>query len=196
MKVTTQSVICQTAAGDKGPPYKLTKRGLATFKNVVKSKNYDVYRSLWEDLQDTNTFLSKHPVYYEKCRSVYTHKRELDNLVSAKLLKVDHELGESSVEGRGKRSSTDLKSVCFLCKKERDSKWDRLLTLVSTVYRQRSIHEKAKQLNDEAVLVRIGGHGDQCLDLIASDFWYHLRCMSKFISKSPKRCGRFISSRK
>ena len=81
----------------------------------------------------------------------------MDNLLSPKLLKVDQELGESSVEGRGKRSSTDFKSVCFLCEKERDSKGDRLLTLVSTADRQRSIHEKAKQLNVEAVLLRIGG---------------------------------------
>ena len=61
-----------------------------------------------------------------------------------------------------------------------------MLTLVSTVDRQRSIHEKAKQMNGEAVLIRIGGHGDQCLDLRANDFRYHLRCTSKFMNKRPK----------
>lgn len=58
--------------------------------------------------------------------------------------------------------------------------------MVSTVDKQRSIHEKAKQLNYEAVLLRIGGHGDQCLDLIANDFRYHLRCVNKFMKKRPK----------
>ena len=46
----SKCVICQTAAGDKGPLYKLTKRGLATFKNAVKIRNDDVYCSVWEDL--------------------------------------------------------------------------------------------------------------------------------------------------
>ena len=51
--------------------------------------------------------------------------------------------------------------------------------------RQKSIHKKAKELNDEEVLLKIIGHGDQCIDLIAHGFRYLRRCMNEFMNKRP-----------
>ena len=123
----------------------------------------------------------------------YTHKRSLDEFMSTKLVKEDQEhCAASSGATVGDRWSSSefrktLKSVCYLCEKERDSKGDRTLILnVSTVERQKSIHEKAKEVNNQAVLHKICGFGDQCLDFIANDFRYHLRCMNKFMGECNK----------
>jgi hypothetical protein len=117
----------------------------------------------------------------------------LDNLVSAKWFKAEQ--GETSGEREGRRSLTDFKAVCFLCERERDTKGDRTLTLVSRVDRQKSIHDKAKGLRDEAVLLKIEGHGDYCLDLIANDFRYHLRCMNNFMNRRCKASEQTCDSK-
>lgn len=61
-----------------------------------------------------------------------------------------------------------------------------MLTSVATIERQTSIHNKAKELNDEAVMLKIQEHGEKCLDLIANDFRYHLRCMNRFMAARGK----------
>ena len=180
----SQCIVCQTTADDQGPLYNLTKRGFTTFKKAVEIRKDGVYSRVWDDLQNEDQFLSKKPLCHEKCRSSYTLKRTLDNLVSAKLLRAEQ--GETSCQQKCRRSSTDYKAVCFLCERERDSKGDRELTLVTTVNRQNSIHSKAKELRDESVLLKIQGHGYNCLDLIANDFRYHLRCMNNFMNRRCK----------
>lgn len=185
----SKCLVCQTNDDDKGPLNKLTNRGLPTFKNAVEVRKDTVHQRLWGDLQNADEFLSKIPILHRTCRSEYTHKKSLDDVISAKRSKDDHSSdGTSETAANGdRRSSMDfkktLKDLCFLCEKERDSKGDRKLTLVSTKERQQSIHQKAKELNRKDILFKIDGYGDQCSDLIANDFRYHLRCMNKFMSE-------------
>ena len=73
--------------------------------------------------------------------------------------------------------------MLFVCNKKRDPKGNWQLTLVSTETRQQAIHEKAKYLNDEELLVKIQGHGNQAIDMIAADFRYHKSCMDNFMNK-------------
>ncbi|GFS26277.1 hypothetical protein ElyMa_001712700 [Elysia marginata] len=84
-----------------------------------------------------------------------------------------------------------LKKVCFLCERERTTyskKRDRNLILVSTIDRQRSIHEKAKQLQDVSVLTKIQGFGSECIDMVANDFRYQYRrsCMADFLNRKAQ----------
>jgi len=106
-------LVCQTVCDDKGSLYKLTKRGLQTFKNAVEIRKDEVHQRLWGDLQDADDFLSKNPLCHVKCRSGYTHKRSLDDVISAKQEKDEQGCGETS-EGASKgdrTSSMDFKKT-------------------------------------------------------------------------------------
>ena len=54
---------------------------------------------------------------------------------------------------------------CFLCDRVWDNRGVRSLVLVATHKRQNTIHEKAKEINDEIVLTKIQGHGSSVLDI-------------------------------
>ncbi|GFR98062.1 hypothetical protein ElyMa_004491600 [Elysia marginata] len=85
--------------------------------------------------------------------------------------------------------SPSLKKVCFLCERERTTyskKRDRNLILVSTIDRQRSIHEKAKQLQDVSVLTKVQGFGSECIDMVANDFRYHRSFMADFLNRKAQ----------
>ena len=50
--------------------------------------------------------------------------------------------------------------------------------------RQTSIWDKAKVLNDEAMLHKIQGFGqDKCIDMVAQDFRYHGKCMDWYLNQ-------------
>ena len=55
--------------------------------------------------------------------------------------------------------------------------------LVATHQRQESIHEKAKELNDDLMLYKIQGHGNDHIDMIAANFRYHKSCMDSFMNR-------------
>lgn len=44
---------------------------------------------------------------------------------------------------------------------------------------RRRFSKKAKELNNETLLLKIKRHGDTCLGLITNDLRYHLRCMNR-----------------
>lgn len=179
----SKCLICQIITDEHGPQYKLTGRGFGTFKDAIETRKDCVYNRLWNDLQCTEEFLARKPVIHRNCRSDYTHKTNL----AAKRLRTESTTGETPLR-TSRKSTIDLKSVCFLCDKEHDGKGDRSLICITTVERQRSIHDKAKELNDETVLLKIMGHGDKlCLDRMANDFRYHLRCMNRFMATRGKR---------
>ena len=70
-------------------------------------------------------------------------------------------------------TTLDAKTCCFICGKSRDPKGKHVLVLVSSFDMQHSVHKKAKELGDESILVKIEGHGDSTVDMIAKDFRYH-----------------------
>ena len=180
----SKCLVCQTVSDANGPIHKLTKLGLDTFRNAVQRWRDDVYQRIWEDIQDDDLFLAKKPVCHQDCRAVYTLKRLLDALepTTSKRLKDE---GETT---RPSRQSIDYKTVCFLCEKEQDSKRERKLTLISTETRQKAVYKKAKELQDETVLRKIEGFGEDCIDFVANNFRYHTKCMGKFI-KTHSKCG-------
>ena len=77
----------------------------------------------------------------------------------------------------------DFKTCCFLCGKKRDPRGNWQLTLVASKTSQQAIHEKAKYLNDKELFVKIQGHGDQPIDMIAADFRYNKSFMDSFMNK-------------
>lgn len=83
------------------------------------------------------------------------------------------------------------KTVCFICEKERDDHGDRNLIAVSTPGgREKTVHKKAKELNDDAMLFKIKGHGDTCIDMVANNFHYHRSCMNRYSAKrAPTNTG-------
>ena len=63
-------------------------------------------------------------------------------------------------------------SVSFV--RRRDSRGERnLLAIATPDGREKAVHQKAKDLNDEAMLLKIEGHGDTCIDMVANKFHYH-----------------------
>lgn len=132
-------------------------------------------------MQQEDAFLAKKTEIHIACHSNYTHKKHLES----KRLRTESEssAGETPFLRTSRTATIDYKSVCLLCEKDRDGLGDRTLVSVVTVERQLSIHNKAKELNEEAVLLKIMGHGEKCLDLIANDFRYHRKCLNRFMTK-------------
>lgn len=182
-------VICQSSATNNDLN-SLTKRGLGAFKYAVEMRQDEVYDRLWSVMLDDNIFLAMKPVCHRTCRSNYTHKKNVAQHAVKKSRNEENNPEASSVAcstDLRKRSSVHFKSCCFICNKERDAKgsWQRIL--VATKQRQNAIHQKAKDIKDEGILVKIQGHTDECIDMIAADFRYHKTCMNNFMNRRPTR---------
>ena len=122
-------IICQKHSDDD--LNNLTRRGINTFVNALQLRYDDVYNRLQDSIKDIDAFLAKSPKCHRKCRSRYTHKRDLET----KQLKSSLDLENQDANATGKRSRTspvDFKSCCFICNKQRDRKGERRLILVAT----------------------------------------------------------------
>ena len=71
--------------------------------------------------------------------------------------------------------------MTFICCKKRDKKGVNKLRLVESYDKQSRIWQKARELNDGNMLHRIQGHGDECIDMVASDFRYHDSCIAAYV---------------
>lgn len=187
-------VICQSSATNSDLN-SLTRRGFGAFKYAVEMRQDEVYDRLWSVMLDENKFLSMKPVCHRTCRSNYTHKKIL-SLHAVKKARVEENNPQTSSAARSvdlrKRSSVNFKACCFICNKQRDSKGAWQLILVATKQRQNAIHQKAKDLKDEDILVKIQGHTEESIDMIASDFRYHKSCMNHFINRRPTKTSTSI----
>ena len=123
----------------------------------------------------------------ETVKARYTHKKELEKYAFKRMKMEDDD--ETSLSASELKTTSwsgqpiGFKTCCFLCNKKRDPNGNWQLTLVSTETRQQAIHKKAKYLNDEELLVKIQGHRNQAIDMIAADFRYHKSCMDNFMNK-------------
>ena len=165
----------------------LTKNGIETFKNALRITKDEVHDRMLSEVENIDVFLEKKPLCHRNCRSRYTHKKELEKYAFKRMKMEDED--ETSLSASEMKTTSrsgqpiDFKTCCFLCNKKRDPKGNWQLTLVSTETRQQAIYEKAKYLNDEELLVKIQGHGNQAIDMIAADFRYHKSCMDNFMNK-------------
>ena len=71
-------IICQLTNGDE--VNNLTRRGLETFKSALETRRDEVYERLWKDLENSDNFIARNPVYHCSCRRKYTHKKEIEIL--------------------------------------------------------------------------------------------------------------------
>ena len=179
-------IICQLDSGNHDLNY-LTKNGIETFKNALRIRKDEVHDRMLSEVDNIDVFFEKKPLCHRNCRSRYTHKKELEKYAFKRMKMEDEDetsLSASEMKTTSRSGQTiDFKTCCFLCNKKRDPKGNWQLTLVSTETRQQAIHEKAKYLNDEELLVKIQGHGNQTIDMIAADFRYHKSCMDNFMNK-------------
>ena len=175
-------IICQKTSSDQ--LNKLTARGLETFRYAMKQRKDSVFYRLHSEIGDQESFLSKSPVCHRSCRSVYTHKKELETFV-AKKAKLE---GNPSTCSYSRRESLgiDYKTNCFICEKQRDSKGTWALVVIATKQRQEAVYLKAKLLDDDKMLMKIQGYGDEPADMIAADFRYHKSCMDIYMNRKPK----------
>ena len=117
---------------------------------------------------DEEDFLSYGPLCHAKCRNAYTNKKTVAQKMKSHVSNTSEEtattdVGSCSVRPRRGSSATgyiDHKTQCFICRRERTSKGDHKLLLVSMADRQNSIWKKAKDLQDENMLYHIHGFGD------------------------------------
>ena len=162
-----------------------TKCGVPTLRSAPTVRKDDVYDRLWQEFENIESFLAKKPKCHRKCRSNYTHKKELEKHANKKA-RTEEEVSISHDQERGaSRSATalDYKTCCFICNKERDLKGNWQLTLIATETRQKAIYEKAKYLNDVEMLVKVQGYGKEPIGMIAADFRYHKSCMDAFMNR-------------
>ena len=170
----------------------LSKNGIETFKNALRIRKDEV-RDKMSEIENIDVSFEKKPLCHRNCRTRYTHKKELEKY-AFKRMKMENE-DETSLSASEMKTTSragqpiDFKTFCFLCNKKRDPKGNWQLTLASTETRQQAIHEKAKYLSDEELLVKIQGHGNQTIDMIATDFRYHESCMDNFMNKKKPVCG-------
>ena len=172
----TKCIICQLESGNHDLN-SLTKNGFETFKNALRITKDDVHDRMLSEVENIDVFLEKKPLCHRNCRSRYTHKKELEKYAFKRMKMEDED--ETSLSASEMKTTSrsgqpiDFKTCFFLCNKKRDPKGNWQPTLVSTETRQQAIYEKAKYLNDEELLVKIQGHGNQAIDMIAADFRYH-----------------------
>ena len=57
--------------------------------------------------------------------------------------------------------------------------------MVKTKEWQFSLQQKAKDLNDEALFLRIQGFGDTTIDMVTYNVCYHRILMNRYMSKRP-----------
>ena len=126
-------IICQTISDDD--LNNLTKRGIDSFVNALQLRHDDVYDRPQHSIQDIDAFLERAPKCHRSCRSRYTHKRDLEMLETKRVKRNnDPEIQNTNTSVKPNRSSpVCLKSHCFICKTERDSKGEMQLILVATV---------------------------------------------------------------
>ena len=174
----SQCLICEKINNDD-PLNNLTKRGLGNFIAALHRRKDSVFDRLHLLIEDEDAFLSKKPLLHRTCRSTYTYRYEV---------RTSHEGTDdenASTSTSKKRKSIDFKDVCFICEKQRDKKKNYKLILVASVERQRSFYEQALRLEDQDMLLKIQGLGNECIDMIAADFRYHASCMDNYRNKRP-----------
>ena len=89
----TKCVICQLSRSGEEVS-QLTKKGISTFKDTLHPFWIRVYDRLWVQIQDTDSFLSKQPVYHRGCRSTFTHKQKLEMHLPKKM-KIEEDIQPS-----------------------------------------------------------------------------------------------------
>lgn len=193
----TRCLICQHGE-DKGSLQQLSDKGYDSLLYAVDNRHDHIADRLLVDVHDKDTFLRTTPLYHGPCRNQYTNKKT----VLQKLRKRQHSLSDELKEcpdssdeltPKRKRQSLDYKKVCFICEKIRNTKGHWKLTKIAAGDRQQKFHNHAKLRQDEEMLLKIQGHGDTCIDFVASDFRYHDSCMNKYMNSkvtSSATCTR------
>ena len=171
-------IICQETSNDQ--LYKLTSRGIETFINAMEQRRGGVFDRLHSLVGDRENFLSNSPLCHRSCRSAYTHKKGLETFCTKKA-RLDNNTPSTS-RSRRESQQLDFKKNCFICEKARDSRGSWNLVVLATTQRQQTMHLKAKSLNDEKMLMKIEGYGDEPVDMIAADFRYHKSCMDRYMN--------------
>ena len=182
----TKCIIRQTSGSNDHEFNHLTQSGISTFKNALDVRKDDVYDRLWQEIQtNEESFLEKKPRCHRGCRSKYTHKKELERYLSKKPKMEDKAFIPGNSDSSTTRFDTlvDNKTCCFICNKRRDPKGRWQLILVATNSRQQTIYDKARYLNDEEMLIKIQGYGQDSIDMIAADFRYHKSCMDNYMNR-------------
>uniref|UniRef100_UPI00358F3110 uncharacterized protein n=1 Tax=Myxine glutinosa TaxID=7769 RepID=UPI00358F3110 len=175
----TCCIICHKTTHDT--LQQVTNNGYDTLLYAVTHRHDDTARRLQDDIICRDAFFDKQPKYHRRCRNMYTNKKSVDQKKRSKTTEDDIVEKTLPLVTRSSTSKAEFTMVCFICGKERDKMGQHKLTLVATKAREDTILQKAKELDDFAMLHMIQGHGDSCMDLIANDFRYHKSCLTSYL---------------
>ncbi len=153
-------------------------------KNAAEARQDVIAFRLMSDLH-SDGFLSFRPMWHSQCRNRYLLKKSYE-LVAQKRLTSFSATSAESDPGPSKitRSCIDpfqKKTMCVICEKVYGHVGKKPTSKVVTHDRARSLMEKAKELNDNGLLLRIC-HGDSPVDMVAEDICYHRECMNKYMA--------------
>lgn len=184
----TCCIICQS---DSGKQHNVTKQSIVTLKTATNARQDEVWERLSADLESETFIEDNKPKWHPKCRNIYllkssyerAEKKRTDGSRNQSMITEDRITPrESSQTRRSMFPKFDSKTQCVICcKTYHDHK--KPTSLVTTNDRQNSLHRKAKELDDQALLTRIQGFGDQAIDMVAYDVCYHRVCMNRYMSQ-------------
>lgn len=178
-------IICQESSSET--VQKLTRQGHPTLLGAVSLKFDEISNLLKKEITNEDNFMARNPVYHARCQRKYTiqYYKSEENVDSVE---------RKENPSRRSQKQHELKNLCFICEKDRDSKGNRKLVLVSSFSRQNEIWKKAKNLHDVKMLAKIEGFGDCCIDMIAKDFKYHYICITRYLNKKVDNTMTSITS--
>ena len=160
-------------------------------KIAVESRSDDVAIRLSSEIADKSVFLSKKPQCHKSCKGNYSSSKSVAQKQRKTLNRQDSNSSTSSVDSECStryrssvgRSSVNFRTECFICERARSKEGDRNLSVIEMQGRQKCVWEKAKALNDEAMLHKIQGFGEDVCDMVACAFRYHNKCMNRYLNK-------------
>jgi len=180
-------IICQTKKSEKLCSVTETKK----LTEAIKARQDAIALRIQQDYTDDFITL-KRPKWHGSCRRWYTLKRSYtlaeEKRKSEQLC--PEIIGDSTKKGqceeseqavRLPRSTFNYCSQCILCEKPFSKRQKQCIAMTQS--RGYSLYEKAKRLNDKAMLVKIQGYPGEPIDVVASDVSYHNRCMNRYMNK-------------
>jgi hypothetical protein len=179
----SKCIICQTQEFEKGPLNNVTNLGYDSLLFAVENRQDDVAHRLDSTIRPKEEFIQRKLQWHKQCRNNYTHKKTVaQHMTRKRPATCSSSAGDSSAKKRETTSKPNHNAECFICDKTRSNLGDRSLRLVSTRERQVSVWQKAQQLQDDNMLTKIDGFGDNCIDMTISGFQYHLACMNNYLT--------------
>ena len=189
----SKCILCQESKRDRIST--VIESSVKTLREATEARQDDTALRLKSDLSSATFILDRHPQWHQSCRNLYCLKKSYE-LAEKKRINRPEPEGRSEAEnalGVVRRSSIvpfDAKTMCVICSKIFDKDGRKPTSLVETGTRQKSLMDKASQLQDNHLLARIRRYDKKPIDMVANDVCYHMKCMNRYLTQRAPSSSR------